>query len=99
MDGFDCSVCHNQYRENKQNPPCLRDGCHLAEKLEPENIPVWRFFWAMDQMGYDYAKDHFRSVLQFDSEFDHGSFYERLNLLKRKVEALRYERIKNGQRD
>ena len=57
--------------------------------LDPSNVGVWKFFWASDQVNYDYAKDHFGFVLTFKDEFEKGSFFERFYLLKRKVESLR----------
>jgi len=65
----------------------------LEVKLQPDNVLVWHFFWAMDALGYDYACSHYKPLLHF-SEWECGAFFERLWILKRKVESLRIEKLK-----
>ena len=91
-DGFDCAVCHSQHDRNKSVPNC--GDCNLL-CLYSANILAWEFFWTMDSLGYEYAMQHYRHLLHFRGEWEHGAFFEKVWILKRKVEQMRAEKLRD----
>lgn len=90
-------MCAKDNLKNNNAPPCRRSGgrCQLEHQLLPQNRFVWDFFWAMEALGFNGAVEYYRHSLIFKSEYDHGSFFERLRIIKTHVEKWRAEEIKN----